>query len=371
MTRTVKVAAAQVGAINIDTPREEVIARLLNLLDQASQQKVRLVVFPELTLTTFFPRHILSPTELNAFFESEPDIIAASSTAPLFEKAVEYGIDIVVGYAELSDAVEGDQGEEKTQRGFNTCIYYSASEKRVLSKYRKTHLPGTLAPFSDPEASQQLEKRYFHPGDLGFNAFRAPGLVADVLKQPSSSASEREKVPAGPLSHLADQGKGDPILGMLICNDRRWPESWRCLGLQGAELVLCGYNTGSSLPHLRGTTSTSPRTPEEAKAQALFHSRLVQQSGSYQNACFSICAARCGNDDGRYGLIAGSAIVGPDGNVVAEASTEGDELVSADLELSDARVGKEKTFCFERHRRVEHYGVICERTGVVEPALLD
>lgn len=364
MARTVKVAAAQVGAINIDTPREEVVARLLNLLDQASQQKVQLVVFPELTLTTFFPRHILSPTELHAFFESEPDITIAPSTAPLFEKAVEYGIDIVVGYAELSDAAEGDDGEGKTQRGFNTCIYYSASSKRVLSKYRKTHLPGTLAPFSDPSASQQLEKRYFHPGDLGFNAFRAPGLVADVLKRQSSSAS-------GPPSQLANQGNGDPILGMLICNDRRWPEAWRCLGLQGAELVLCGYNTGADMSHLRGTTSTSPRTPEEVKAQALFHSRLVQQSGSYQNACFSVCAARCGSDDGRYGLIAGSAIVGPDGEVVAEAGTEGDELVSASLELGDARVGKEKTFCFEKHRRVEHYGVICERTGVVEPALLD
>lgn len=88
------------------------------------------------------------------------------------------------------------------------------------------------------------------------------------------------------------------------------------------------------------------------------------------NACFSVSAARCGLDDGRYDLIAGSAIVDPEGHVVAEAETRGDELVVAEIDLGECRQGKEKTFDFERHRRIETYGVICERTGVVEPELL-
>ena len=33
------------------------------------------------------------------------------------------------------------------------------------------------------------------------------------------------------------------IVGMVICNDRRWPETYRVLGLQGVELILIGYNT--------------------------------------------------------------------------------------------------------------------------------
>ena len=40
---------------------------------------------------------------------------------------------------------------------------------------------------------------------------------------------------------------------MMICNDRRWPESWRMLGLQGVELVCLGYNSAAYDPN-GGTT---------------------------------------------------------------------------------------------------------------------
>ncbi|KAI7240484.1 hypothetical protein KC330_g1222 [Hortaea werneckii] len=69
MAREVKVAAAQVGAINRDTPKAEVVSRLISLLHEAADNKVQLVVFPECTLTTFFPRHLLQAEELEAFFE--------------------------------------------------------------------------------------------------------------------------------------------------------------------------------------------------------------------------------------------------------------------------------------------------------------
>ena len=105
----------------------------------------------------------------------------------------------------------------------------------MVSKYRKVHLPGTVEPFEDPEAVNQLEKGYFTPGDLGFKAFRAPGLVPDAVKQ--NSATEDE----------ITVGKGDTIFGMMICNDRRWPEAWRMYSLQGAELLMFGYNTGGNM----------------------------------------------------------------------------------------------------------------------------
>lgn len=158
------------------------------------------------------------------------------------------GIDISIGFA------------EKTKEGktFNTSIYYSASTSSVIAKYRKIHLPGTVEPFENPDAVNQLEKRYFSIGDLGFKAFRTPDLIPGVLKKEAEGETE---------------GKGDPIMGMMICNDRRWPEGWRCYGLQGVEVVLCGYNTAGFAPDLWGTRK--PMTPKEAEDDAVFHHKLV------------------------------------------------------------------------------------------------
>jgi len=249
----------------------------------------------------------------------------------LFDKARELQVDVSVGYAELTD--DGKR--------FNSCVYYSASTGSVLSKYRKIHLPGAFEPFDDPEAVNQLEKRYFLPGDLGFEAFRAPALV--------------------------EEGERAPIVGMMICNDRRWAESWRVLGLQGVEIVLCGYNTNGFAPQLWG--SDPNQDPAEARKNSLFHHTLVMQAHSYTNATYSVCAARCGMDDGKFDLIGGSCIVDPEGRVIAEAKTEEDELVLATVNLDACKQGKEKTFAFAKHRRVEAYGRITAQTGVVEPPL--
>lgn len=123
------------------------------------------------------------------------------------------------------------------------------------------------------------------------------------------------------------------------------------------------------MAHLWG--GRKPMSPEQAKTEALFHSRLVQQSNSYMNACWSISSARCGKDDGKYDLIAGSAICDPEGHIVAEAQTEGDELITATIDLEDCRQGKEKTFDFARHRRIEAYGLINQQAAVSEPELLE
>lgn len=121
------------------------------------------------------------------------------------------------------------------------------------------------------------------------------------------------------------------------------------------------------MAHLWGGKEMSP---EDSEKEALFHSRLVQQGNSYMNACFSISSARAGLDDGKYDLIGGSSIVSPEGHVIAEAKTKGDELVIAEIDLAECRQGKDRTFAFERHRRIETYGLIDKQTGVVEPELL-
>jgi predicted amidohydrolase len=66
-------------------------------------------------------------------------------------------------------------------------------------------------------------------------------------------------------------------------------------------------------------------------------------------------------------MIAGSMIVNPDGEVVAEAKTEDDELILADCDLDATVFAKETIFDFKSHRRIEHYGRITSQTGIVLP----
>jgi hypothetical protein len=79
------------------------------------------------------------------------------------------------------------------------------------------------------------------------------------------------------------------------------------------------------------------------------------QAGAYQNATFVVATAKCGVEDG-HPLMGGTMIVDPNGEIVAQAKSEGDELVVADCDLDLTRFGKETVFDFARHRRVEHYG---------------
>ncbi len=178
---------------------------------------------------------------------------------------------------------------------------------------------------------QQLEKRYFEYVDLGFPAFRA-----------------------GPDWRHA-------IMGMMICNDRRWPEAWRVLGLQGAELICIGYNSAAYDPNGGVTEDAALRT---------FHSKLVAQANAYMNATWAIAVAKAGDEDGS-GLIGGSCIVDPNGQIVTEAQTLADEIIVADIDLDLCRQGKDKMFNFAAHRRPEQYTAITERAGVIEPAALD
>ena len=316
MSRTLTIAAAQLGPNHLTTSRSEVITRMITLLQQASSLGAQLVLFPETAFTTFFPRHLISSQEeLDSYFEHSDNLLESPNTKPLFDEAKKLGVDISVGFAE----------RDKDGKGYNTSVYYSSKKGEIIAKYRKVHLPGTKEPFENPDAINQLEKRYFESGNLGFKAFRVPDIVKGVAKKGSG-----EKAP----------GKGDPIMGMMICNDRRWVEGWRCYGLQGVEVVLCGYNTAGFAPDLWGTRK--PMAPEEAEKDAVFHHKLVMQGNSYMNSCFSVSAAKAGLEDGKFDLIGGSCITSPQGHVLAEAKTKGDEIVFAEIDLEDCRQGMEK-----------------------------
>ena len=305
MTQLV-VGAAQMGAIQRAEPRTRAVARMVALLEEAAGRGVAMLVYPEFALTTFFPRwYMADQAEVDTFFETA---MPNAATAPLFARARDLGIAITFGYAELTP--EG--------RRFNTSILTDRAGT-IVGKYRKIHLPGH-GEYDDTRAFQHLEKRYFEPGDLGFRVWRNAGVV----------------------------------MGMAICNDRRWPETYRCLGLQGVELVTIGYNT-PSVNSQRGAEGVETR---------LFHSDLSLQAGAYQNATYVVGVAKAGVEDG-HPLMGGSIIVDPDGFVLARAATEEDELILAPCDFSACAFGKATIFDFARHRRIEHYGRITAQAGAV------
>ncbi len=310
MSRVITVGAAQLGAIQKAEDRRSVVNRMLALMENAHRKGVDLIVFPELALTTFFPRwYMKDQEEVDTWFETT---MPSNETQPLFEAAKRYGMGFHLGYAEKIE----EDGE--THR-YNTAILVDKSGA-IVGKYRKVHLPGHDE-FDPERAFQHLEKRYFEIGNLGFNVWKTFG----------------------------------GILGMCICNDRRWPETFRCMGLQGVEMVVLGYNTPT-------TNSQSDESPH----LRWFHNLLSMQAAAYQNSTWVVGVAKAGNEDG-HDLMGGTSIISPNGEIVAQCHTTGDELVVADCDLDDCNFGKATVFDFKRHRRIEHYGRITSQTGVTLP----
>ena len=312
MGRVVTVAAAQMGPIQRSHTRRDVVERLVVHLREAKRMGCELVVFPELTLTTFFPRWWMEDQrEIDAFFERE---MPGPQTRPLFDEARRLSLGMCLGYAELATDPDG-----RTRR-FNTSILADQTG-RLVGKYRKIHLPGH-AEHEPWRAFQHLEKRYFEVGDLGWKVWLAFG----------------------------------GLMGLCICNDRRWPETYRVMGLQGVEMVLLGYNTPVH----------NPPAPEH-DLLANFHNQLSMQAGAYQNGTWVVGVAKCGREEG-CDMIGQSQIIAPSGETVAMCTTLGDELCVARCDLDLTRSYKDTVFNFARHRRPEHYRLIVDRTGAIPPS---
>lgn len=305
MSRLLNVAAAQLGPVQRTDDRKSVVSRLLELLREAHSKKVELVVFPELALTTFFPRWFVDDiTQADHWYETE---MPSAITKPLFDEAKKLNIGFCLGYAELTP-----QGER-----FNTQILVER-DGSIVAKYRKVHIPGHE--HHEPDRPfQHAERYYFKPSDDGFGVWKAFG------------------------------GR----IGMMICNDRRWPESYRVMGLQGVEMILCGYNT--PLQYIPD--------PSQDPLQG-FHNALVMQSGAYQNGTFVVGVAKGGVEEGVDSL-ADSSIIAPSGELLAKTVTSDDELVTAVCDLDWCNNYKNTLFNFDRYRRPEVYGRITGQRGTV------
>lgn len=298
MTRSIRVGAAQLGPIQRNDSRDSVVERLVALMHQAGEQKCDLVVYPELALTTFFPRWFVDDiTTADHWYEQS---MPNAATQPLFDTARSLGIGFCLGYALIEQV-----GDSVRRWNVQTLIERDGS---AVATFKKVHIPGHE--HNEPDRPfQHAERYYFEPSPDGFGVWDAFG------------------------------GR----IGMMICNDRRWPESYREMGLQGVEMILCGYNTPL---HYAPDPSQNPLQG--------FHNGLVMQSGAYQNGTFVVGVAKGGFEEGVPSL-ADSMIVAPSGEILAKALTTDDELVAADCDLDWCKQYTGTLFDFSRYRRPEIY----------------
>ncbi|MGB0113354.1 MAG: N-carbamoyl-D-amino-acid hydrolase [Ilumatobacteraceae bacterium] len=304
MTRIVTVGGAQLGPVQLADDRASVVERLIVLLQEAASQGCDLVVFPELALTTFFPRWFVDDiSTADHFYETA---MPNAATQPLFDEAKRLGVGFCLGYALL----ETDDDGAVRRWNVQTLVERDGS---IVATFKKVHIPGHET--NEPgRPFQHLERYYFEPSPEGFGVWDAFG------------------------------GR----VGMMICNDRRWPESYRLMGLQGVELILCGYNTPL---HYAPDPSQNPLQG--------FHNQLVLSSGAYQNGTFVVGVAKGGVEEGVDSL-AESSIFAPSGELLAKAATTGDELIVAECDLDWCKQYTGTLFDFERYRRPELYGPISD-----------
>jgi predicted amidohydrolase len=302
VTRALTLAVCQTGPIQRAAPRAETVDRLIALLETAAGMGAELAVFPEMALTTFFPRRVLPEDEIGA---SDEAAMPGPETARLFAAAGRLRCGFVLGFCKAAD-----------DGRFNTAVLVGPDGAEI-GRYRKVHVPGSAEPRAG--LTMHPERRSSAPVNLGCPVYRFRGVR----------------------------------VGMAICNDRRWPETYRMLMLNGAEVAAIGYNTPLML-------AEAP----EAMHRRMLHNHPPMQAGAYRNTLWVAASAKAGDEDGQA-LIGGSCIVAPTGEIVAQATGLGDTVIvhRADLDLIAAC--RRVNFDFAAYRRPDCYRAIAERAGPV------
>jgi N-carbamoylputrescine amidase len=200
---------------------------------------------------------------------------------------------------------------EKRAEGLyhNTAVVLDA-DGSVAGTYRKMHIP------DDPK---YYEKFYFAPGDTGFRTF--------------------------------DTRHGR--ISVLICWDQWFPEAARLVALQGASLIL--YPTA---------IGWHPDEPKALQATQVAAWETIQRSHAVANGCFVAAVNRVGHERPAGGegirFWGGSFVAGPQGEVLARASADQEEILLADVDF--AQLDAIRThWPFLRDRRIDAYDGLTRR----------
>jgi N-carbamoyl-D-amino-acid hydrolase len=261
--------------------------RVVDLIEKAATAGVELAVLPELALTPYFAAEV--HTDLDQWVNEADNKVALATITALARK---HTMSLVVPYAEQSGA------------DLYNSMAFIHREGSHAGTFRKMHIPGEVEPKPDTKMTI-LEKRYFKPGDLGF-------AVHDV---------------------------GHVKIGGLICYDRRFPEAYRSLSINGADIVAVGYNT--------------PVMPGGTLGQARRASELAITAGAYYTGTTVIAAGKAGTENG-VRFIGRSFVCAADGTVLARAKTNRDEVVMAVIDL-ERQAQIRARWAFERNRRPADY----------------
>lgn len=188
---------------------------------------------------------------------------------------------------------------------YNTAVLVGP-DGEIIGRYRKMHLPGSY-PEKDKGAFT-YERLYFTPGNLGFPTFEVAGMR----------------------------------VGVQICHDRNFPEGYRILALGGAELVF----TPTNMPVVGAVWQSD-----------IWETTLRLRA--YENGCFHVGIGKAGVEDG-VPYVGDSVVISPLGGlIVAQAKTDGTELVLAEIDVDDVHEARTR-MPFPRDRRPEYYGPLAE-----------
>ncbi|MDD2558949.1 MAG: carbon-nitrogen hydrolase [Desulfuromonadaceae bacterium] len=193
----------------------------------------------------------------------------------------------------------------------NTGVVFEA-DGSIAGIYRKMHIP------DDPGYN---EKYYFTPGDLGFNPIQ------------TSVGS----------------------LGLLICWDQWYPEAARLMALAGADILI--------YPTAIGWDSADTSAEQQRQLDAWI---TIQRSHAVANGTYVAAVNRIGFEADPSGITAGaqfwgnSFVAGPQGEIIAQAGAEKEEIVLTEIDLHRAEDVR-RIWPFLRDRRVDAYADLTKR----------
>ena len=273
----------------------------LALIRDAADKGAKLVLLQELHRSLYFCQ-----TEDTAVFDLA-ETIPGPSTDTLGALARELGIVIV-----------GSLFEKRATGLYHNTAVVLEKDGSLAGIYRKMHIP------DDPGF---YEKFYFTPGDADFNDGRSGFSPIET-----------------------SVGK----LGLLICWDQWYPEAARLMALAGADLLL--YPTA---------IGWSPSDDDGEKQRQLNAWITIQRAHGIANGLPVLVANRTGfeqspQDDNGIQFWGNSFICGPQGEFLAQADSDSEQVLLADVDMQRSESVR-RIWPYLRDRRVDAYGDLTKR----------